>query len=151
MHSIYIERRLSNGQELLTWAKAEGFRYLLRPADLHVTVALAQSDLTVGAPEADLGYLLVEGGVRFITRLNHDVIALEFAAPQLRVRRQDLVRSGLIVQGSVRPHVTFAFQPSIDRHQPSAYAGLLSFSHEVVRSDTFASLRSSPLSSKIAR
>ena len=151
MQSIYIKRRLSNGRELLAWAKAEGFRYLLRLADLHVTVAQTQGDLAGGALEPDLGDLVVEGGVRFVTRLNHDVIALEFVAPRLEARRQDLVRSGFIIQGSFRPHVTFAYQPSIDRHQASAFAGPLSFGPEVVRADAFGSLRSSRRSSEIAR
>ena len=91
MKSIYIKRRLSNGRELLAWAKAEGFRYLLRLADLHLTVALTRGDLTGGDPEADLGGLVVEGGDRFITRLSEDAIALEFVSPQLLARRQDLV------------------------------------------------------------
>ncbi len=141
MQSIYIKRRLSNGRELLAWAKAEGFRYLLRLADLHVTVALT-GDLTGGGPEADLGRLVVEGGDRFITRLSQDVIALEFVSPQLLARRQDLVRSGLTVQGPFRPHVTFAFQTSIDRHQASAFAGPLSFGPEVVCANAFGPLGS---------
>ena len=139
MQPIYIQRRLSNGRELLAWAKAEGFRYLLRLADLHVTVAQTRGDLA-GGPEPDLGDLVIKGGVRFVTRLNHDVIALEFVAPQLRARRQNLARSGFLVQGFFRPHVTFAFQPSIDRHQASAFAGPLSFGPEVVRADAFGSL-----------
>ena len=103
-----------------------------------MTVALTRGDLTGGDPEADLGGLVVEGGDRLITHLSQDVIALEFVSPQLLARRQDLVRSGLTVQRPFRPHVTFAFQPSIDRHQASAFAGPLSFGPEVVCADAFS-------------
>lgn len=135
--STYIERRLINGAELLRWAMAEGFRHLLRLSDLHATVALARREPDASPFEPEPNELAIEGGERAIMRLDHDVIALTFAAPQLEARRRELERMGCEIRGPYRPHVTFAFEPSVDIGLASAFTGPLTFGPEIVRADEF--------------
>ena len=136
MRSLYVGRQLRNAVELRAWAKALGFRYLLRSADLHITVAVGLLDIGRRPVGADEGDLLVEGGQRRLMRLDHGFIGLRFESLQLLQRRNALLRAGLhIPVCRYRPHITFAYRPSIDLSAATAFYGPLNFAPEFVRPD----------------
>ena len=133
--SIYIERRLANGADLVAWAKGQGFRNLLRQTDLHATVGVAVHPIYTRPSEPAPVELLIVGGERTVVQLNHDVVALAFAAPQLEERRRELEQAGFQLRGPFRPHVTFAFQPSTDIDLAAPFTDPLRFGPETSRAD----------------
>lgn len=136
----YIERRLLDGEDLLAWAQAQGFEHRLPLDELYITVALARCSPDSDPILAELSELAICGGERCLVHLAHDVIALAFAAPELEVRRQELQQAGAELREPFRPHVTFAFDPSVDIYTVAPFTGDLRFGPEIVRPDRFASL-----------
>ena len=43
--SLYLSRKVMNGEDIVTWAKEQGFETTLDPADMHVTVAYSDAEI----------------------------------------------------------------------------------------------------------
>jgi hypothetical protein len=42
---MYVSRRVTNADDIITWAKSVGFKDILSPEDMHVTVAFSRTEV----------------------------------------------------------------------------------------------------------
>lgn len=112
---LYGYRPLLNGQELVDWAKANGFETTLLPEDMHVTIVYSRTPLpmpnTEDQPMWGLGTLVVRGGNRRMMSLG------DGSAAALVVDSVDLVSEWNNYRSmgaswdwpSYMPHVTISY------------------------------------------
>jgi len=43
--TLYVDRKLINGDEFIEWANSQGFTKTLEPNDLHATIAFSKKNL----------------------------------------------------------------------------------------------------------
>lgn len=88
---IYVYRPLLNAEELVEWARSQGFTSALNPDDMHATVVYSRrpfsADLSRVASyggEVASNNVVVEGGTRAVTRLgDKGAVVLNFESAEL--------------------------------------------------------------------
>ena len=137
---LYVYRKLRNGEELIAWARSQGFGQTLRPDDMHVTVAYSRRPVNwfgVGTPWGgtdDRETLRVSGGPRLVEQLGEKgAIVLHFADDRLSNRHQEIRRGGASWDyPSYLPHVTITYAgEDIDPAAIQPYRGDLILGPEI--------------------
>ncbi len=91
---LYVSRPLLNADEVLAWAKREGFAQTFAASELHVTVAFSRRpvnwfDMGTAWDGPDGRLIVPPGGPRRVDRLG-EAIVLHFDCPDLRRRNQEM-------------------------------------------------------------
>lgn len=129
---LYISRKVLNAEEVLTWAREQGFENLLDPDELHVTQAYSRQPLEwfdvdqSWEEKLEIG----AGGPRAIEMFGSAVV-LRFASRSLQWRFEELQRLGASWDwADYKPHVTLSYAGSIP---PGAvpYQGRLELGPEI--------------------
>ena len=95
--SLFVRRPLVNSEELVAWAKAEGFPTTIPLEDMHVTVLYSKEGFDDPGRRGEPDEVRVSGGTRKITRLGpNGAVVLEFESDELRQRHEDLLASGAV-------------------------------------------------------
>jgi len=129
--SLYVHRPLIKTDELLDWAKAQGFATTLPPDDLHATVCFSKVPVDWNVIQHDPLSLTVEGGKRAIKRFG-DAIVLQFESHELQKRWQEFQDVGASWDhDGYRPHVTISYDPNLDITTIEPFTGPLVFGGEV--------------------
>lgn len=135
---LYVRRDLVNAEELVRWAKAQGFATTLPADDMHVTVAYSKSPVDwFAAGEAwDEKIAVRRGGPRTIECLgaNGDAVVLRFASDSLRWRHEQFKDAGASWDWpDYCPHVTITWQApdGLDVSAIEPFQGELRFGPEV--------------------
>lgn len=137
---LYIRRNLLNAKAIVAWAKKQGFRTVVDPAEMHCTVLYSKTPVDwFGLPEdywADMdGKMMVApGGPRAVERLGDEgAVVLHFASRQLRYRHNDLVEAGASHDyAEYLTHVTLSYDAGdVDLESVEPYAGPLVFGPEI--------------------
>jgi phage-related protein (TIGR01555 family) len=137
---LYVQRKLLNADEVIAWAKGQGFTTTLEPSDMHVTVLYSRAavdPMKMGEPwhsESDGGLIIKAGGPRAIEQFDGGAVVLQFVSWALSSRHADMVQAG----GShdfpeYQPHITLTYQApdGIDLDAIKPYAGELRFGPEL--------------------
>ncbi|GAM06338.1 phage portal protein [Novosphingobium sp. MBES04] len=137
---LYVQRKLLNASELITWAKKNGFTSTLAASDMHVTVLYSRTavdPMKMGESWAgdDQGRIRVKpGGPRAIERFGENAVVLLFASWELESRHRSMVDAG----GShdfdeYHPHVTISFEAPADMDLTAVkpFTGALEFGPEL--------------------
>ena len=137
---LYVQRKLLNAADLITWAKDNGFTSTLAADDMHVTVLYSRSPvdpMKMGESWSgdDQGRIRVKpGGPRAIERFGENAVVLLFASWELESRHRSMVEAG----GShdfdeYHPHVTLSYEvpADVDLAAIKPYAGALEFGPEL--------------------
>lgn len=109
LSSLYVKRRLWNPQDLISWAKEQGFRDIYPHEKFHVTVAYCRKRMEWEGLEFDETPLKIRVNSKIIVLGGGYVLAVTFMAPSLETR-WDYFRS----RGAqwdfptYKPHVSFA-------------------------------------------
>jgi len=131
--SLFVQRPLLNGAELLAWARAQGFTDLIPASERHVTIAHSRTALDwieAGQPfpeELTIG----RGGPRIVEPLGDQGFkVLFFASSDLSWRHQEIKRAGAEWEfPTYQPHVSFSTGPIPDGVE--AFQGELRFGPEL--------------------
>jgi hypothetical protein len=67
--TLYVSRPLLNADDLVAWAKAQGFGKALTADDMHVTVAFSRAEVDWDDLQADAAPVTVVGGKRAVKPL----------------------------------------------------------------------------------
>lgn len=130
--TLYVSRPLINGEDLIAWAKAQGFPTAMLPGDLHTTIAYSREPFDWSGLEPAGGQLVAPMTARSIQQFGKATV-LGFESPELHGRWQLLRQAGASWDfPSYQPHVTFTYDPGdvpLDQVQP--YRGPLLFGPEV--------------------
>lgn len=137
---LYVHRKLLNGADLAAWAKANGFRATLAPADMHVTVLYSKQPVDPMAmgegwsSDPDGGLVIKAGGPRALERFGEGAVVLQFASWSLQSRHNDMVQAGASHDfPEYLPHVTISYEvpADLDLEAIKPYSGELRFGPEV--------------------
>lgn len=129
---LYISRKVLNAEEVLTWAREQGFENLLDADELHVTQAYSRQPLEwfdvdqSWEEKLEIG----AGGPRSIEMFGSAVV-LRFASRSLQWRFEELQKLGASWDyAEYKPHVTLSYAGSIP---PGAvpYQGRLELGPEI--------------------
>lgn len=108
---LYVSRRVLNADEVLAWAKSQGFEASLPADDLHVTVAYSRAAVDWQACRAPTGQLVVKGGARRVAPLGDEgAVVLHIESDDLQARWQQLRDAGCSWDyEGYQPHVTITY------------------------------------------
>lgn len=138
--TLYLSRKLLNGDELLAWAAKQGFKNTLKASDLHVTVAYSRrpidwmevGDTWTGDSKGNL--VVRAGGPRVVERMGDEgPIALLFASSELAWRNGSIRDTGASWDWpDYQPHVTITYDAEgVDLSKVEPFRGELRFGPEI--------------------
>lgn len=106
---LYVQRKLLNADELLSWAKAAGIPNLVPADQMHVTNVYSRKGVTLTTRTIGL---TVEGGARSIEPLgDKGAVVLMFESKKLNDRWQEAADAGATwdYETGYHPHVTLSY------------------------------------------
>ena len=129
--SLYVSRQLLNADELIAWAKEQGFKSILSASDMHVTIVYSKKEVSWLKLPKMSDDVKVSGGRRDIEKLG-DATVLRFESKVLRRRWLEFCKAGASWDhDSYKPHVSITYDISkIDTTKIKPYDGALIFGPE---------------------
>lgn len=140
--TLYVYRPVLNAEEIIQWARGQGFGSTLAAADMHVTIAFSRAPLDwMKVPPDDFGttnndgrMILAPGGPRLVESLGPEgAIVLLFASWQLTWRHSRIADAGASWDyDSFQPHITITYQAGdVDLTKVEPYKGRIVLGPEV--------------------
>jgi hypothetical protein len=141
--TLYVQRKVRNAEEIIRWARTQGFTSVTAPEDLHVTVAYSKRpidwmkiDGEDWNQEKDGGLNITPGGVRLIERMGDgDAVALLFVSSRLAWRHEQIMRAGAAHDyPDYQPHITLTWNApaDLDLEAIEPYRGAIRLGPEIV-------------------
>jgi hypothetical protein len=137
--SLYVSRKVTNGKDIIAWAKSQGFKTTLPVEDLHVTVAFSRDPvdwIKVGNDlwDNDKGtFTVAVGGPRVMEKFG-DAIVLVFASSRLYWRHMEIRRAGASFDfEDYNPHITISYNlpEGLDLSAIKPYVGPIELGPEI--------------------
>lgn len=137
--TLYVSRKVTNGAEIIAWAKSQGFEETVPDADLHVTVAYSRNPvdwMKVGESWSGDGkgqLKIAPGGARLIDKFGEGAVVLLFNSSELAWRHVSIVEAGASWDWpDYQPHITFTYEPgSVDIDKVEPYRGAIELGPEI--------------------
>lgn len=131
--SLYIHRPVLNAQNIIDWAKANGFETTLPPEDMHVTIAFSKEPVSWEAiggredilplPEDMTGRSLAQFG---------EATVLQIASRELEARWRGIIDAGATWDyPEYQPHITITYGSAPDLSTIEPYSGPIVLGPEV--------------------
>lgn len=116
--TLYVNRPVLNGSDLIAWAKEQGYPTVVTADDLHVTIAYSRQPVDWGEFEPDKNNLTIPAarpadGERFLACFgpNKDVSVLKFNSPELGARWREFIDGGASWDWpGFQPHITISLK-----------------------------------------
>lgn len=137
---LYVQRKVTNGSDILAWAKAQGFEATVPAEDLHVTIAYSRQALDwmkVGGDwgsRQDGGLTIAPGGARLVEPLGSEgAVVLLFNSSELSWRHMQIREAGASWDyEEYQPHVTITYAAGdLDLSKVEPYRGKIEFGPEI--------------------
>jgi len=118
--TLYVSRKVENADEIIAWAKRQGFKTTLPADDLHVTVAFSR--VAVDWMKAGENYsgdrngtvTIERGGPRLLDQFKGNAVVLLFASNVLSWRHINLIDIGASWDfPEYQPHITITYEPGV--------------------------------------
>lgn len=139
--SLYVSRKLLNSDDLIAWAKSQGFTVTVPADDLHVTIAYSKAEVdwmkvgTDWSGDFQTGVVTVPaGGPRLVEPLGpKGAVVLLFSFDGFTWRNQRLLDEGCSWDwDDYQPHVSITYEPgAVDLAKVTPYQGPLVFGPEI--------------------
>lgn len=133
---LYVRRQLRNAQDLINWAKQNGFETTLAAEKMHVTVLYSKVPIdwmTMGKGRSTVD--VEPGGPRVIEPLGDSgAVVLSFRCREIEERHDEMVQLGAAHDfPSFQSHVTLTWDapPDLDIGKLEPFAGRLIFGPEI--------------------
>ncbi|MQX32627.1 DUF1073 domain-containing protein [Sinorhizobium meliloti] len=115
--TLYVSRKVINAENIIAWAKGQGFRTTLPAEDLHVTIAFSRAAvdwMKCGQPwESELK--LPAGGPRLIDKFGEGAVVLLFKSRELEWRHEAIKDAGASWDWpEYQPHITISYDGAPD-------------------------------------
>lgn len=110
--SLYISRPVLNSQDIIDWAKGQGFAKTVPDSDLHVTVAYSSTPMDWALVGGHYASIIAEGGSRRVDKLgDKGAVVLLFESLELTQRWGQLINRGASWDyDGYQPHVTITYE-----------------------------------------
>ncbi len=135
--TLFISRPVINADDIIAWAKRQGFKKTLTAEDMHVTVAFSTRPLDWFEIPLTLREVRIPaGGARFVEELGpQGAIVLRFKSDALSRRHQQILEQGASWDfDSFKPHITITLKgrkvnlSKVDPFQGEIILGIEKFS-----------------------
>jgi hypothetical protein len=130
----YVWRDVLNTEDILTWAKAQGFTAAVPANELHVTLAYSSTPFDFSEAGEGLENVLLEGGERSVEPLGDEgAVVLKFSSEYLQIRWQDCRDAGASWDyDSYTPHITITYKMAegFDISKVEPYMGMIELGPE---------------------
>lgn len=137
---LYVQRKVTNGADILAWAKAQGFETTVPADDLHVTIAYSRQALDWmkisgdWGSRQDGGMTVAPGGARLVEPLGGEgAVVLLFNSSELAWRHMQIREAGASWDyEEYQPHVTITYAAGdLDLSKVEPYRGKIEFGPEI--------------------
>lgn len=133
--TLYIKRRVRNADEIIAWAKANGFPTTLPADDMHVTIAYSKKELAWKNVEwSTTPVMRAVGGTRTMKRLGKEgeAVVLGITSDALNRRHYDIRAAGAAwAWPSYQPHITISYDAAdVDLDKITPFDGMIEFGPE---------------------
>jgi hypothetical protein len=129
---LYVYRPLKNADELIAWAKGQGFKTTLPAGDMHVTLCYSKTAMDWGRVKPEDWDFTVPAGKRTVERLGKAIV-LRFDSPHFATRHNQLRDARASHDyDAFRAHVTISYGRFIKK-KIKPYEGPLVFGPEVLQ------------------
>jgi uncharacterized protein len=132
--TLYVRRDVLNAEEIIAWAKSQGFKTTLPVDDMHVTVAFSRQPvdwMKVGQSWTD-EIEVPAGGARLMDRFGEAKVLL-FVSSELSWRHEEMKREGASWDHpEYQPHITISYDadsPAVGDIEP--YRGKIVLGPEI--------------------
>ncbi|CRM04914.1 phage-associated protein, family [Pseudomonas sp. 28 E 9] len=137
--TLYVSRKVTNGADIIAWAKTQGFESTVPANELHVTVAYSRNLvdwMKVGESWSGDGkgeLKIAPGGARLIDKFGEGAVVLLFNSSELSWRHVTIVEAGASWDWpDYQPHITFTYEPgSVDIDKVEPYRGAIELGPEI--------------------
>ncbi len=132
--TLYVHRKVQNGEDIIAWAKAQGFKTTLPSDDLHVTIAFSRQavDWMEMGESWQPKIEVPEGGARILDQFGEAKVLL-FNSSELSWRHEEMKRNGATWDHpEYQPHITISYDPDnpdISKIEP--YTGKIDLGPEI--------------------
>lgn len=110
--TLYVSRKVKNGEEIVSWAKSQGFKEILSAKDMHVTIAYSRKPvdwMDVGEQWSS-EIKIAEGGPRVIEEFCGGAKVLQFKCSDLEWRNMSIRDAGASWDWpEYHPHITISY------------------------------------------
>jgi hypothetical protein len=110
--TLYVCRKVLNADEIIRWAKSQGFTSTLSAADLHTTITYSRTPVdwfAMGSTWED-EVKIPRGGARMVEKLGEATVLL-FASNMLTWRHQEMVELGASWDHpEFQPHISISYE-----------------------------------------
>ena len=136
LKTLYVSRKVVNGEVLLDWAKNQGFKNLLEPSDLHVTIAFSRKavDWSQFEPrKTKLSMNILRSEVKALG--GEGAVVVKFNSKILSNRWKDFIDGGCSWDfDGYQSHVSFTYDGTdLDLSKVEPFKGELEFGHEIFK------------------
>lgn len=133
---LYVRRQVTNAEELIAWAKGQGFATTLSAKDMHVTVAFSRKPVDWGAAGAgELKVTCWSSADRTVEPLgDQGAVVFKFESPELTARWREFLNAGASWDWpDYHPHITisYATPPNLDLRRVAPYDGVIELGPEI--------------------
>jgi len=138
--SLYVKRMVLNADDIISWAKGQGFSSLLGPDEMHVTVMYSQADIdwfTVPDdwnPNQDGELVVKPGGARVVEQFDGGAVVLRFKSTDIEYRHLVIGGVGAMHKypGDYQPHITLTYElDDLDLDEVEPYTGKIELGPEI--------------------
>jgi hypothetical protein len=134
-HPLYVERKLLNADDVIAWAKENGFEATVPPDEMHVTVTYSRTPVDpMKMGIAGNKIEVPEGGPRAVQPLgDKGAVVLHFKSPAIEQRHYEMIAAGASHDfPEFQTHVTITYDGGgIDLAGMKPYSGPLIFGPEL--------------------
>ena len=113
LKTLYVSRKLINGDDLVAWAHEQGFDKCLDPSDMHVTVAYSKKKIDQSEMTDSLDSVVCKKGKREMKLFGEkeDCVVLVFDCPELHERWEEFTDEfgASWDHDGYHPHVTISY------------------------------------------
>ena len=112
---LYVHRKVLNADEIIAWAKEQGFSTTMPPEDLHVTIAYSRDPvdwMQLGEPmqDKDGTITIAPGGPRVVEKFDGGAVVLQFNSWTLGYRHGEFRQAGASWDhADYQPHITITY------------------------------------------
>lgn len=139
LKTLYVHRPLVLwcAEDVLRWAKQQGFEDIVDPPDMHVTIAFSKKEVEWDKFTPSLSNIMDDTGdeVRSLTILGESAVVLKFESDILQGRWKTFIEGGCSFDwDTYQPHVTISYAGTkLDLTKIKPYRWSLVFGPEVFK------------------
>ena len=131
--SIYVSRKVLNGEDIKSWFKEAGIDAVLDPEKMHITIAYSRDKIDPSTVTPDTGRLNINPEKRTMDSFDGDCLVMKVESPSLKPRWQYYMDAGCSFDyDEYQPHITISYDFGGDMSDFKPFPGTIELGPEVI-------------------